>query len=263
MDISIIILNYKSLGLVKNCLKAVKDLDLPYKYEIIVVDNNSQDNSVNYFREHYFDIKLIESSKNLGFSGGNNLGIKKAQGRYILILNPDILILSEAVSKMYKFMEENPHAGIAGPKLLNPDGSLQYSCSRFPDWRLPFYRRTFLGKTRQGREWTSHYLMKDWDHQTDKKVDSLYGACLMVRQKAIDQAGLLDERYFMYLEDLDWCRRFWQKNWEVWYLARASVIHYHQRESAVGTGLKGLWKKSGRIHLVSWLRYYFKWRGKK
>lgn len=263
MDLSIIILNYRTLGLVKNCLKAIKDLNLPYQHEVIVVDNNSQDGSIEYLKEYYFDIKLIESKVNLGFSGGNNLGIKKAQGNYILILNPDILILSNAIKKMYQFLEEHPQAGICGPKLINPDGSLQYSCSRFPNWQLPFYRRTFLGKTKRGQKWVNHYFMKDWDHQTNRKVDSLYGACLMVRKKAIDDVGLLDERYFMYLEDLDWCRRFWQNNWEVWYIAEAKVIHYHQRESAVGTGIKGLFKKSGRVHLQSWLKYYFKWRGKK
>lgn len=259
MDLSIIILNYKTLGLIKNCLKAIKDLSLPYNYEIIVVDNNSNDGSVEFLKEHYFDIKLIESKENLGFSKGNNLGIKESQGKYILILNPDILILSKAVEKMFQFMEDHAQAGLIGPKLLNPDGSLQYSCSRWPDWRLPFYRRTFLTKTGKGKKWVDDYLMKDWNHRSNKKVDWLYGACLMVRRKAKEEVGLLDERYFMYMEDLDWCRRFWQKDWAVWYLAEAEVIHYHQRESAIGTGFLGVFKKSGRVHLQSWLKYYLKW----
>ena len=133
MDLSIIILNYKTLGLVKNCLKAIEDLHLSCNYEIIVVDNNSQDGSAEYLKEHYFNLKLIESKKNLGFSGGINLGISQSQGKYILILNPDILILSKAIEVMMQFMEENPQTGILGPKLLNPDGGLQYSCSRWPD----------------------------------------------------------------------------------------------------------------------------------
>ena len=262
MDLSIIILNYQMLGLVKNCLKAIKDLHLPFRYEIIVVDNHSQDGSFEFLKENYFDIKLIQAPRNLGFAGGNNLGIKAAQGKYILILNPDILLFSPAIIKMYQFMESRLGAGIVGPKLLNPDGSLQYSCSRWPDWHLPFYRRTFLSQTKRGQNWTSYYLMKDWDHQSNRKVDWLYGACLLVRQSAIKIIGLLYERYFMYMEDLDWCRRFWQKNWEVWYLAEAEVIHYHQRESALGSGIRGIFKKSGRIHFISWLKYYFKWHKK-
>jgi len=249
--------------LVKNCLKAIRDLKLPWPHEIIVVDNNSADGSVEFLRDNFFGIKIIESKKNVGFSGGNNLGIKQAQGKYLLILNPDILILNDAVEKMYNFLESNPSVGICGPKLINPDGSLQYSCSRWPDWQLPFYRRTFLSKTKKGLAWADRYLMKDWDHLANRKVDWLYGACLMVRKEAIDQVGLLDERYFMYMEDLDWCRRFWQKKWEVWYLAEAKVIHYHQRDSALGAGLRGLLKKSGRIHLKSWLKYYSKWRGQR
>lgn len=261
MDLSIIILNYKTSGLVQNCLRAVYDLNLPYQYEIIVVDNNSQDGSAEFLKERFFNIKLIESPRNLGFAGGNNLGIKKAQGRYILILNPDILILSDALKVMYEFMEKNERAGICGPKLINPDVSLQYSCTRRPDWRLPFYRRTFLGRTKKGRRWVDNYLMRDWDHSSSKVVDSLYFACVMIRKKAINEVGLLDERYFMYLEDLDWCRRFKLAGWDVWYIAEAQVIHYHQRESAIGTGIMGLLKKSGRVHLKSWIKYYFKWRG--
>ena len=261
MDLSIIILNYKSLGLVKNCLRAVKDLNLSLAYEVIVVDNNSQDNSVAYLKEHYFDIKLVESGKNLGFSGGNNLGIRQAQGDFILILNPDILVLSKAIENMLDFMKSHSEAGMLGPKLINPDGSLQYSCSRWPDWRLPFYRRSFLGKTRNALAWIDNYLMRDWNHEANSQVDWLYGACLMVRRQAMAEVGLLDERYFMYMEDLDWCRRFWEKGWQVWYLAKAEVIHYHHRESAEGFGFSGVFKKSSRTHLISWLKYFLKFYG--
>jgi len=263
MKLSIIILNYKSLGLVKNCLKAIKDLSLDLNYETIVVDNNSKDDSVKYIEENYFDVKLIKSAKNMGFSGGNNLGIRQAQGEYVLILNPDILVLSKAIETMIEFMDQHPQAGICGPKLINPDGSLQYSCSRWPDWHLPFYRRSYFSRTKIAQNWIDNYLMKDWNHKTDSPIDWLFGACLMIRQVAIKEVGLLDERYFMYMEDLDWCRRFWGKNWEVWYLPQAEVIHYHHRESAIGFGLSGLFKKSSRVHLASWLKYYLKYFGKK
>ena len=105
--------------------------------------------------------------------------------------------------------------------------------------------------------------MKDWNHESNSTVDWLFGACLMVKKSALDKVGMLDDRYFMYMEDLDWCRRFWEKGFEVWYVADAEVIHYHHRESADGIGVAGLFKKSGRTHFISWLKYYFKYLGKK
>ncbi|MBT3690381.1 glycosyltransferase family 2 protein [bacterium] len=262
MKLSIIILNYKQLGMVKNCLKSINKLSLPFEFETIVVDNNSNDESVKYLKENYFNIKLIESGKNLGFSGGNNLGINVSVGEYALVINPDIILNNEALISLVKYMDENENVGMSGPKLLNPDGSLQYSCSRFPDWKLPFFRRSFLRNSVAGKEWNNDYFMKDWDHESNKKVDWLFGACILVRKNILDKVGLLDDRFFMYVEDLDWSRRFWQNGYEVWYIAEAKVIHYHHRDSAEGVGIFGLFKKSGRVHLVSWLKYYFKYKGK-
>ncbi len=262
-DLSIIILSYKQKGLVKQSLKGLRSLNIPLDYEIIVVDNNSGDNIEEMVKNEFIDVKFIRAAENRGYAAGNNLGIKIAKGKYILILNPDVTILSDAITKLYKFMEANLRIGIAGPKIKNPDGSIQFTCSRFPDWKLPFYRRTFLSRTKKGKKWNEHYLMMDWDHMSNAKVDWLFGACLMVRKSAIDEVGLLDERYFLYMEDLDWCRRFWEKKWEVWYVAEASVIHYHQRISAEGNLFSSIFSKSARTHLLSWLKYYFKYKNKK
>ena len=262
-DLSIIILSYKQQGLVKQSLRGLRSLNIPLDHEIIVVDNNSQDGLAEMVKNEFMEVKLIEAGENRGYAAGNNLGIKKAQGKYILILNPDVTILSDAITKLFDFLEQNPRAGIVGPQIKNPDGSIQYSCSRFPDWRLPFFRRTFLSDTKKGRQWNSNYLMMDWDHRQNRQVDWLFGACLMVRQEAIDQVGLLDEGYFLYMEDLDWCRRFWEKNWQVWYLAETEVIHFHQRMSAEGSLLSSFFSKTARIHFTSWLRYYFKFKNRK
>lgn len=262
MDLSIVILNYQQKGLVKYCLKNLLSLDIPLKYEIIVVDNNSHDGLDRLISEQFLRVKFIQAGQNRGYAAGNNLGIKAASGKYILILNPDIRILSNAIMGLYNFMEANPNAGLAGPKILNPDNSLQYTCSRFPDWRLPFYRRTSLGATSRGKLWLNRYLMLDWNHEENKKVDWLFGACLIVKKSALENVGLLDEKYFLYMEDLDWCRRFWENKWQVWYVAGACVIHFHQRTSAE----KGLWlaffSKTARIHLASWLSYFNKFRNK-
>jgi GT2 family glycosyltransferase len=139
---------------------------------------------------------------------------------------------------------------------------LQYSCGNFPDWHLPFYRRTFLGKTTLGKKWLKNYLMMDWDHNQNKEVDWLFGACLLIRHQALTKVGLLDERFFLYLEDTDWCRRFWENNYQVVYFAQAKVIHYHRRSSAENTGLTGLFSRAGRIHLSSFIKYFLKYLGK-
>lgn len=262
-DLSIIILNYRNKNMVKYCIKGIKKLNLSLKYEIIVVDNNSHDGCGEMINKHFIDIKFIQAKGNRGYATGNNLGIKKAQGKYILILNPDIAILSNAIQRMYEYLETNTKVGIIGPKLLNADKSLQYSCGNFPDWRLPFFRRTFLSKTKAGKKWLKKYLIMDWDHNQTREIDWLFGACLMIRKEALDKVGLFDKNFFLYLEDTDLCRRFWKMGFRVVYFPIAEVVHYHQRSSAENLGLFGLLSNTGRIHLSSFLKYYFKYLGEK
>ncbi|MFH1173129.1 MAG: glycosyltransferase family 2 protein [bacterium] len=261
MDLSIIILNYKAKGLVKQCLKGIKLLNLGLKYEVIVVDNHSGDSSVTMIKEQFPWVKLVEAERNCGFAAGNNLGIKEAVGKYVMILNPDITVLEGAIETMYEYMEKNPLVGISGPKLINPDGTVQYSCYHFPGFMVPIYRRTFLGNLPWAKKTLRHYLMKDWAHDADREVDWLLGACLFVRKSALDKVGLLDERFFLYFEDVDWCRRFWQAGFKVSYLAEAEMVHYHQRLSAENPGWRGLFSNMTRIHIASWIKYFAKYLG--
>jgi GT2 family glycosyltransferase len=258
MDLSIIILNYQTKNLVKYCIKGIKSLNLNLDYEIIVVDNASYDRTFEMIREEFSGVKFIQAKENRGYAAGNNLGIKQARGKYILLLNPDIVILENAIEKMYQFMENHSEAGLIGPKLNSPDGTLQETCYRFPKFIIPLYRRTFLGKLPFIKKHLDHFLMKDYDHQIARQVDWLQGSCLMARVKAVQEVGLLDERFFTYVEDTDWSRRFWQKGWQVWYLPEAKMIHYHEQASA--GGLLNIFKKSARIHIASWLKYFWKYR---
>ncbi len=258
MSLSIIILNYKTKNLVKYCIKGIKLVGLKLDYEIIVIDNASQDGTPEMIRKEFPEVKLIEVEKNRGYTGGNNLGLKQAKGKYILILNPDIVVLEGAIEKMYEFMENHPKIGLLGPKLINPDKSLQETCYRFPKFITPLYRRTFLGKFRFAKKHLDHFLMKDYDRKKARKVDWVQGSCLMARNEAIKEVGLFDEKFFAYFEDVDWCRRFSEKNWEVWYLPEAELVHYHEQASA--GGLLDIFKKSTRIHIVSWLKYFWKYR---
>lgn len=264
MDISFIILNYKTKGLLKNCLKSVIESDLRgLNYEIIVVDNNSGDGVKEMLAEHFAGVIFIQSRYNLGMGAGNNLGIRQARGKYVIILNPDTVVFPDAMIKLYDFMEKNTRAGIAGPKLINPDGSLQYTRCRFPSFLTPMYRRTPLRKLKSVKKKLADYLTKDEDYGIASRADWLYGACLFIRRSALDKIGLFDERFFLGFEDTDLCRRAGKAGYEVWYYPASVVIHYPHRFSGENNWLTGVLNKSVRIHIKSWLKYFLKWRTKK
>lgn len=255
--ISIIILNYKAKGLLKNCLNSIYRYTENLDFEIIVVDNNSKDGVKKMLETNFSKVKFIQAKKNLGFSKGNNLGIKKAQGKYLVIINPDTTLIENSFKKMRDFMEEHKDIGIIGPQLINPDRSIQYTRCNFPEFLMPIYRRSFLKKINYFKKKIDLYLTKDKDYNQTIKTDWIFGACLFVRKEAIDKVGLLDERFFLGFEDLDWCKRFWQYGYEVWYFPKTKIIHYPHRFSK-----KGLLDKTIRIHIASWLKYFWKYRKK-
>ncbi len=255
VELSIVILNYRSTGLVKQCLKGLQDNLSELNYEVIVVDNSSPDKLAN-LPTLFPKVKFIFLTKNRGFAAGNNAGLKVAQGDYILVLNPDIAVLAGSIESMLRYLKSNNSVGMVVPQLLNPDRSIQFSVMRFPKWWLPLLRRTFLGDLEWANKWLDWYLYQEWDHLSIKKVDWALGACLLVKREALDQVGLLDERYFLYVEDTDWCRRFWKNGWEIVYLPTAQLVHYHMRESA-----EKFFSKLNFIHFISWLKYFWKFKG--
>ncbi len=260
MKLSIIILNYKTYGLLENCLKSILDNKPSYNFEIIIIDAESDTARLNKVSNIFnnIDIKPIPLKENLGYARANNLGLKKARGEYILISNPDTVVLPGTIDAMIKFMDENYKVGMLGPKVLNPDRSEQNSCFRFPKFMYPWYRRTFLGRSSRGKRWLDWFLMKNFDKRFVKNVDWLLGAFIMARKKAVDEVGFLDERFFLFLEDTDWCWRFWQSGWRVVYFPFAKVIHYPNRASSEQSLWRHFFKKTAWIHLVSWFRFYKK-----
>ncbi|NIA18435.1 MAG: glycosyltransferase, partial [Actinobacteria bacterium] len=243
-----------------NCVESVKVSDLTgVDYEIIVVDNNSGDGIIADVQKRFKDVDFIQSNRNLGMGGGNNLGIEQSRGEYALILNPDTIVKKDSIKKMYEFLENNNDVGIVGPKLIYPDGRLQYSC--FKNWKFltPLYRRTFLGKL--NKKHIDNFLMKDYDHKSKKEVNWLMGSCLLIRKNVLNKIGLFDKRFFMYFEDTDLCRRAWQSGYKVVYLPEAVVIHDHGRASAEKPWyLAPFFSKLSRIHIASWIKYFIKWR---
>ncbi len=263
MDVSVIIVNYKSKVKLINCLDSIVRADLAgLNYEIIVVENNSGDD-LSDLTNIYLNLKIVLSPNNLGMGGGNNLGIKNSKGEFILISNPDIIFEKDTIKQLFYYLKENKIIGLIGPKLVNPDNSLQYSCARFPKFYIPLLRRTAIGYFFPSR--LSHYLMKQQDHSKIQEVDWLMGACFMVRGSDLNQnKQLFDERYFMYFEDVDLCRQISYRNQSVIYYPLVKVVHDHMRQSAASPWYKSLLQdKIAREHLKSAFKYFFKWKSLK
>jgi hypothetical protein len=263
MDLSIIIVNYKSRAKLLNCLASLATtLPADLKQEIIVVDNASGDD-LSDLTAQYPGLQLVISASNLGMGGGNNLGLDIASGDYILVLNPDTVVKPAAVSTLLDYLKNNPQVGLVGPKLLYPDGSLQYSCSRFPEFFMPILRRTFLGEYFKASR--DSFMMTGFNHQEIKEVDWLMGSCLMFRRHLALPDGSrfplrFDERYFMYFEDTDIGRTVWTKGFKVVYNPQAVITHDHQRESARHPWYIALLRdRITWIHIISWLKYFKKW----
>jgi len=267
MDLSISIVNFNNKNLLKHCVKNILSIKTNLSYEIIITDNKSIDNSVETIKKEILTldkkIKLIQAQENKGFGAGHNLGLKNAKAKYLLIINPDIVILNQALNQLYQFMEEHPKAGIVGPKLLYPDLSLQRSAHPWPKLLTPLYRRTPLGKTIWGLKELKRYDMLEYQYQKPKKIDWLFGACLMIRKTVWEKINGFDERYFLYCEDIDLCTKSWALKHSVWCFPQAKVIHYHKRLSANASWWKALFNKTTRIHLHSHWKYMKKWRHKK
>jgi len=238
MDLSIVILNYNTRDHLRACLRAMQvegSTSLsggPVTAEVIVVDNASTDGSADMVAAEFDWVRLIRSPRNGGFAFGNNQALRLCRGANVLLLNPDTEIPAGAVARFLVCLESHPEAGIVGPKLLKPDGSMHLACRRsFPTPAVAFYRfaglsRLFPTSPRFGR-----YNLTFLDPDQAIEVDSVCGACLMVRQAVIARVGLLDERFFMYGEDIDWCLRARQIGWTVRYEPGIVVQHQHGASS--------------------------------
>jgi N-acetylglucosaminyl-diphospho-decaprenol L-rhamnosyltransferase len=259
MDFSIIIVNYKTADKTLKCLSAIKSADLfGIEYEIIVVDNNSKDSSAEKIRSRHPDILIVENKINSGMGSGNNTGVKCAKGEYVLILNPDTYLGINAIKKMQAYMKDKPEVGLVGPRLNNHDGSLQFTCMRFPKFYTPLLRRTFLGRFTP--KYISEFLMKDFNHREVKEADWIMGSCLLIRKKIFDNLGGFDDRFFMYFEDTDLCRRIWQAGFKVVYFPPAEGVHDHGRGSADRKWYVAPFTNSlARAHIASWVKYFWKW----
>lgn len=227
MQISVIIVNYNVKVFLAHTLDAVKRSMNNINGEIIVVDNASDDGSVEMLKEKFPDVRLIVNKKNIGFGAANNLAMKEARGEYFLLLNPDTVIQEDTVRVMVDFMQQHPTVGIAGCKILNPDGSLQLACRRsFPTPWVAFTKISGLSSLFPRSRLFGKYNLTYLNPEELSEVDAISGSCMVVRRNVYEQVGGFDEQFFMYGEDLDWCYRIKQAGWNVMYVPTTQIIHY-------------------------------------
>lgn len=227
MDLSIVIVNYNTKDLLKQTIESVINNTKGIKYEIWVVDNSSKDGSVEMVQEEFKDVKLIASKENLGFPKGNNVAIKKATGRYVLLLNSDTKVIGDNLQNCVDYMDKHKEIGALGCKVELADGILDHACKRgFPTPEASLYYFLKLHKIMKNKRkygaYTASYLGED----EIGEVDALTGAFMMIPRAVIDKVGMLDEEFFMYGEDIDWCYRIKEAGYKIMYYPKEKIIHY-------------------------------------
>lgn len=200
-------------------------------FEVIIVDNRSTDGTVQFIKTHYPGIKVIENTQVYGFAQNNNIGVQEAAGEYVLILNPDIIVKPGSIDKLYEFAKRNPSCGIVAPRLLNTDGTLQYSARRFLSPTILLNRFLTKGDDESNNKNVSGYLMKNLPMDSPSDVDWCMGAALLLSNHFYNELGGFDAKFFLYIEDMDLCHRCWKKKKRVTYYPLSAFIHVHKRES--------------------------------
>ncbi len=232
MDLSIVIVNYKSKDYTDACIKSIYDNTHNIYFEVIVVDNNSGDGCIEMVKEKYPRVKTFQNDENAGFSKANNLGIRLAVGRYILLLNPDTIVHGKSLEKMVEYMDINSHVGVAGCRVENPDGTLQRACRRsLPTPLVAFLRLSGLSRLFPRSRMLAKYNLTYVDENKGIAVDAVSGAFLMFRCEVLEDVPGLDEDYFMYAEDIDFCYRAKKSGWKVMYYPRARITHFKGQSS--------------------------------
>ena len=231
-DLRVCIVSWNAKEDLRACLQSLPAAATRRRVETVIVDNASDDGSPEMAATEFPHACLLQSASNEGFSGGNNRALMGLEAPYALLLNSDAIPHQGALDDLLDFADAHPDIGIVGPKVLNPDGSLQYSCRRFPTFAAGLFRNVYLGRLFPNNRPAADYLMQDFDHASVRDVDWVSGCALLIRRECLEQIGPLDaETFFMYCEDIDWCLRAKQAGWRVTYFPGAVVTHAIGRSS--------------------------------
>ena len=265
MRLSVVFLSYNTRDLTRQALNSVLAAAEGLEAEIFVVDNASADGSADMVAEEFPQVKLVCNEANVGFSAGNNVALRQVTGEYALLINTDTIVRRDALHAMVEFLDAHPESGACGCKILDPDGTLQLDSRRgFPTPLAAFCKMSGLSRLFPKHPLMARYHLTHLDPEQTAEIEVLSGSCMMVRKAAMDQVGLLDEDYFMYGEDIDWCYRFHQAGWKIYYLPTTAIIHF-RGESGRGTPLKILYRKSRAMsifvnkHMARRYRFFPLW----
>jgi GT2 family glycosyltransferase len=225
VNVSICIVNWNTCDILRDCLRSIYEHSYVLNIETIVVDNGSTDGSSEMLKYTFPEVTVIKNTNNRGFAAACNQGINKAKGRYVLLLNSDTIILNNALFKTVDFIEAHPDAAVVGCRVLNPDRTMQPTCFMFPSLLNLFLSSTYLYKVFPRSRFFGRERMTWWDRTDEQEVDVVTGCFMLVRRKAIEQVGLMDERFFVYGEETDWCYRFKHAGWKVMFAPVGEIIH--------------------------------------
>lgn len=225
LELSVTICSWNTREDLRACLASLQAVRDEARFEVIVVDNASHDDSPDMVENDFPWVRLMRMSENLGFTKGHNAAMAARSAGPVFLLNSDTIVHAGALRTMLDYAREHPEVGIVGPKLLNSDGSLQYSCRRFPNPVAAIFRNTPIGRLFPNNRFTREYLMTDWNHDEVREVDWVSGAAFYVSKDAVDRVGVFDPDFYMYCEDVDWCYRIWQAGLKVVYLPQAAITH--------------------------------------
>lgn len=225
MDMSIVIVSWNTCAILRDCLRSVYEQLEDLACEVIVVDNASKDDSVAMVKREFPEVHVIENTDNRGFAGANNQGMAIAQGRYVLLLNSDTIVLDDALPKTVAFADAHPEAAVIGCRVLNADRTLQASCFMFPSVLNMLLSASYLYKLFPKSRFFGRERMTWWDKNDAREVEVISGCFMLVRQDAMKQVGLMDDSFFMYAEETDWCYRFRKAGWKNMYTPDGSIIH--------------------------------------
>ena len=251
--ISVVVVTWNAKKYVEECLTSLRR-QMPDLTEITVVDNASSDGTPDLVRDTFPEVRLVSNMQNFGFAKGNNIGIAASRGKYLFLVNSDVNVPGGCFDKIVEYMDLNPKVGLLGPQMLGPAGEIRRSTMRTPTlWNL-FCRAVALDAIFQRSRWTGGFLMEDFAHDHTMDVEVLNGWFWVVRGSALEEVGLLDEQFFMYGEDLDWCYRFRKANWRLVFFAGAKAIHYGGASSAAAP--LRFYREMQKANLQYWKKHH-------
>lgn len=252
-DVTVCIISHGHKEYIRPCLEALYQHTSTVDFEVDLVLNRPEEGLEQFVRHSFPEVKIRRNPHPLGFAANNNRVYRVTKSRYFLLLNPDTVLLNDALGKLVSFCDESPEVAACGPKLLYPDGRLQTSCRHFPTLSTVLLRRTPLRALFPHSRIARDYTLANWDHGTAREVDWVFGACLMVRRRAADTVGFLDDKLFLFCEDIDWCYRLKRAGWKVFYVPDALVQH-HLDDARYNR----FWSRDRVLHYRSMFRYWRK-----